>query len=343
MQKKVGKFVYFSKQTTAMIAIAVGVLVLVFGGLLIELLRPMGADSQKTQLISVTKGMAADEVADVLHKQGLIRYSLSFRLLVKLQGKQNSLQAGDYLVASTMTPQTTLNKITAGEFAQNKITIPEGFTIAQIAALLEEKHIVGAATFKEAARIYQPFEYTKASPNTAYAAEGFLFPDTYMVGYKMKAEDVLQLMSARFDRQFTPAMREQANSRGLSIRETIIMASLVEKEAQFAEERPIIAAVFFKRLKLGMPLQSCASIQYILGYPKAELSIKDTEIVSPYNTYLNSGLPPGPIANPGLAAIKAVLEHGDTEYLYFVADKTGRHHFSKTYDEHLAAIKRIGE
>lgn len=128
---------------------------------------------------------------------------------------------------------------------------------------------------------------------------------------------------------------------GLSLRDVVIMASLVEKEAKLSEERPLIAGVFSNRVKQSMPLQSCATIQYILGYPKAELSIQDTQIASPYNTYQIMGLPPGPIANPGSAAIKAVLFSDQTDYLYFVADKEGRHHFSKTYEEHLVAINQV--
>ena len=120
-----------------------------------------------------------------------------------------------------------------------------------------------------------------------------------------------------------------------------MLASLVEKEAQRPEEQAVIAKVFLNRLQQNMPLQSCATIQYLLGYPKEELSLQDTQIPSPYNTYLNPGLPPGPIANPGLGALKAALNPAQTDYLYFVADKQGKHHFSRTYEEHLAAIEQV--
>ena len=149
-------------------------------------------------------------------------------------------------------------------------------------------------------------------------------------------------MTKEFNDKLTEEMRERANQMGLSIRELVILASLVEKEAQVDEDRPIIAQVFMNRLKEHMPLQSCATIQYILGFPKPELSLQDTKIESPYNTYQNMGLPPGPIANPGVESIKAVLYSTPTDYLYFVADKNGKHHFSKTYEEHLLAIDRIG-
>jgi UPF0755 protein len=151
----------------------------------------------------------------------------------------------------------------------------------------------------------------------------------------------LAMMVSEFNNQLTAPMRLRADRLGISIRDLVILASLVEKEAQLESDRPIIAAVFLRRLKMGMPLQSCATIQYILGYPKPELTIQDTMIPSPYNTYQNMGLPPGAVGNPGLAAINAVLYSTDTEYLYFVADKQGTHHFSRTYEEHLIAISQV--
>ena len=151
------------------------------------------------------------------------------------------------------------------------------------------------------------------------------------------------MMTTLFDEQFTDSMRARANEIGLSIKDVVILASLVEKEAQLPVDRPLIAGVFLNRLKQDMPLQSCATIQYILGYPKAELTVQDTEISSPYNTYQHMGLPPGPIANPGIAAINSVLYSEKTDFLYFVADKEGAHHFSKTYEQHLIAIEQVSK
>jgi len=147
----------------------------------------------------------------------------------------------------------------------------------------------------------------------------------------------------QFDKQFTESMRLKARENGLSIKDVVILASMVETEAQLPSDRPIIAGVFLNRLKQNMPMQSCATIQYILGYPKAELTVQDTEISSPYNTYQHMGLPPGPIANPGIASINAVLYPQNTDFIYFVADKQGAHHFSKTYEEHLKAIEQVSK
>ena len=153
----------------------------------------------------------------------------------------------------------------------------------------------------------------------------------------------MAIMADEMNRQLTPKMRQDIEAQGMTIFEFITLASLVEKEAKFDEDRPIIAAVFRQRLKTGMPLESCASIQYILGYPKPLITIEDTKLESPYNTYLHKGLPPGPIANPGIKSMEAVLYAPPTEYLFFVADKEGHHHFTKTYEEHLKIVDQIYE
>lgn len=149
------------------------------------------------------------------------------------------------------------------------------------------------------------------------------------------------MMSEDFDTRLTPELRARAQEMNLSIHDLITLASLVEKEARYAEDRPIIAQVFFKRLKLGMPIQSDTTLQYLMNAPKEDVSIKDTKIDSPYNTYQNKGLPPGPIASPGMAAIKAVLYPADTDYLYFVADRQGHNHYSTNYADHQVIVEQV--
>ncbi len=195
----------------------------------------------------------------------------------------------------------------------------------------------------EKGKTYTPYEYMVGTKPVTYRVEGFLFPSTYEIPVGSKAEDVMAIMADEMNRQLTPKMRQDIEAQGMTIFEFITLASLVEKEAKFDEDRPIIAAVFRQRLKTGMPLESCASIQYILGYPKPLISIEDTKLESPYNTYLHKGLPPGPIANPGIKSMEAVLYAPPTEYLFFVADKEGHHHFTKTYDEHLKIVDQIYE
>lgn len=319
-----------------------GVLALLTGSAVYSLARPVNAAAGDAVMVVVKPGMATQAIGELLYDKGLVKNVLIFRVMAKMEGLEGRLQAGEYAFSKAMTVREIIEKLARGETAYKQFTIPEGFTIDQIAALLEKNKLASAAKYKEFAAGYAPYEYISPAANAKYKAEGFVFPDTYRVAAGTSEEQLVKMMMSQFDSQFTPAMRQRAAELGLSVREVVILASLVEKEAQVAAERPVIAGVFLRRLKLEMPLQSCATIQYILGYPKPELTVQDTELPSPYNTYQNMGLPPGPIASPGLAAIKAVLYPADTEFLYFFANKDGSHVFSRTYDEHLAAISRDG-
>ncbi|MBP2642290.1 MAG: putative aminodeoxychorismate lyase [Firmicutes bacterium] len=292
-------------------------------------------------IIVVEPGMSTQTISNVLYEKQLIQSSLIFRAVAKLKGLDNSLKAGEYIFTRNMSIKTIVDMLGRGALAYKEFTIPEGYTINQIAELLEHKKLASANSFRKAAVEFSPHKYMEASYPVTYKAEGFVFPDTYRINAGTSEKEILTMMVKQFDAKFTPEMQQKAKDQGLSVRQVIILASLVEKEARAAEERPIIAGVFLNRLKAGMPLQSCATIQYILGYAKPELTIQDTEIPSDYNTYIHTGLPPGPIANPGTASISAVLSPAATDYLYFVADKQGmHHHFSKTYEEHLAAIEQ---
>ncbi|WP_371370766.1 endolytic transglycosylase MltG [Sporomusa aerivorans] len=304
------------------------------------LAQPVGGTAEQV-LITVKPGSPTKVIAEDLKTRNLIKNAFIFRIAAKLRGLENSLQAGEYSISPNMPVEQILHMMTQGQTAYQQITIPEGYTVDQIAELLAEKKLANPEKFKTLAKTFAPYPYMAAAPNTKYSAEGFIFPDTYRLAKGSSEEELLTMMVKQFDAKLTPDLRQRAADLGLSLRDVVIMASLVEKEAKLSEERPLIAGVFSNRVKQSMPLQSCATIQYILGYPKAELSIQDTQIASPYNTYQIMGLPPGPIANPGSAAIKAVLFSDQTDYLYFVADKEGRHHFSKTYEEHLVAINQV--
>lgn len=314
---------------------------LVFGRMVYELAQPVSAGSVDAVTITVKPGMSTQEIGEVLRKNGLIKNVALFRLVARIEGMENSLQAAEYSFSPNMSVRRIVGMLARGEVAYRQFTVPEGFTIDQIAVLLGEKNLADPAKFKAAAKTMIPFEYMQPASAVSYPVEGFAFPDTYRVARGVTEEQLLKMMLYQFNDRFTPQMRERAGQLGLSMREVITLASLVEREAKVESERPIIAAVFLNRLRLEMPLQSCATIQYILGYPKPELSIEDTFLPSPYNTYQNMGLPPGPIANPGIASIQAVLNPAVTDYLYFVADKNGNHQFSTTYDQHLAAIARV--
>ncbi|QJW48407.1 endolytic transglycosylase MltG [bacterium BFN5] len=318
-----------------------GVIAILMGSFVYGLAKPVNSTSKDTTYVSIKSGMTADTIGNLLYEQGLIKNVLAFRIVSKIHGLDSKLKAGDYSFTKDMSVMQIVDKLASGETAQKQITIPEGYTVDQIALLIKEKQLGDPAKFKKLARNFTPFSYMAANSATVYPVEGYIFPDTYEIGSGASEEQILTMMVTEFDKRFTQGMRERAEQIGLSNRDVIILASLVEKEARIDSDRPIIAGVFLNRLKHSMPLQSCATIQYILGYPKPELSIQDTEIESAYNTYQHSGLPPGPIANPGLASINAVLYSTDTDYLYFVADKQGHHHFSKTYEEHLTAIEQV--
>lgn len=295
-------------------------------------------------IIHVKPGMTAEQIADLLYQQGLLNEIVLFRLTAKIEGLDSKLQSGDYVFSRGMSFFTMIHKMATGENLYQTLTIPEGFTLNQVADLIESKGLGRAETFKNLAKSYAPYEYMKDQQKqglVAYEAEGFLFPDTYRIPPEVNEKELLEMFVRQFNQKVSPAIRRQAQQMGISERQLIILSSLVEKEARLDEERPIIAGVFMNRLKQGMPLQSCATVQYILGTPKPILSIEDTEIPSPFNTYLHTGLPPGPIASPGLASIQAVLHPEQTDYLYFVADQTGRHHFSRTYEEHLLEIQKV--
>ncbi len=299
------------------------------------------SDKTEPVIVNIKRGMTTQDIGKLLQEKGLIRNAALFRTIAKIQNLEKSLQAGEYSLTPNMNLSSVVQKLSIGEIVYVQFTVPEGFTLNQVATLLEEKKIGKATKFKEYAAQYQ-IEYARGVADTVkYKVEGFTFPSTYKVANGVSEKDILDMMVGEFETKLTPAMRKRASEMDMSIWDLITIASLVEKEAKLAKDRPLIARVFLNRIKLDMPLQSCATIQYILGYPKPELTIEDTKIDSPYNTYLHGGLPPGPIANPGLEAIQAVLYPADNDYLYFVADKDGGHRFSRTFAEHLQAINEV--
>ena len=200
--------------------------------------------------------MTTQEIASLLHEQGIVDNPFYFRVLAKLEGLDNSLKAGEYAFDKSMTVSQIVAILAKGETMQQQFTIPEGFTIDQIANLLESKHLASAAKFKELAAGYTPFEYMGTTAPVTFKAEGFVFPDTYQVAAGTSVEELLNLMVSQFNQKFSPALRQRAQEMGLTIRDVVILASLVEREAKMANERPIVAAVFLNRLRLGMPLQS---------------------------------------------------------------------------------------
>ena len=296
--------------------------------------------TEKRIHVKINSGMSTGEIADQLESKGVITSSIKFRILSRIRGYDNQMKPGTYVFTAGMTYEEVFEKILNGEKYIVNFTIPEGFGVKNIADRLYEIDLADKEDFLEAAKDFEPYPYMKKHDDVIFAAEGFLFPETYSIESDASVEDILNLMASEFDRQLTPAMREKAKEMNLSIYDLITLASLVEREVRYPVDRPIVAQVFLKRLKINMPLQTDASLQYLMDAPKEDVSIEDTKIDSPYNTYQHSGLPPGPIASPGIESIKAVLNPADTDFLYFVADRQGHNYYSSSYEEHMELVNQ---
>ncbi len=295
-------------------------------------------------LIVVREGMTTADIADLLHEKRLVKDPGAFRYEARWKGLANKLQAGPYQIEGGLSNSQIVDVLAKGHITLAHFTVPEGYTIDKIAKKIEYEGLGSAAKFMSAAKDYAPYAYMETDdPNVAYKAEGFAFPATYDFPVGSGEEQLLGIMVRQFDAEIREAgIARQAAERGMRLRDVVNLAAMVELEAIFADEQPRIAGVFLKRLEIGMPIQSDTTIQYILGQQKEIVTFADTRIDSPYNTYRNQGLPPGPIGSPGLSAIKAVLAPERHDYLYFVAEKDGHHRFTRTYAEHLRAIDEIG-
>ena len=297
----------------------------------------------RTCVITVENGMTAADIANMLHKEKLIKRPESFRLEARFMGLECKLQAGKYEIEAGKSNSEIIDILARGQVKTVSFTVPEGYTVNKIAAKLEAEGLGSAEKFKEAARNYTPYKYMETNnPDVIYKAEGFIYPSTYLFTDGMTEKDMLAVMVKEFNTQINhEKIGDAAEKADMQLRDIVTIASMVELEAVFKEEQPRIAGVFLRRLQIYMPIQSDTTIQYILGAQKEEITFADTEIQNPYNTYVNAGLPPGPIGSPSMDAIKAVLNPEQTDYLYFVADKDGHHRFTRTYEEHLQEIENI--
>ena len=295
-------------------------------------------------LIMIKEGMTTADIATLLHEKKLVKDPEAFRMEARFKNLADKLQAGPYQIEGGLSNSQIVDVMVKGHIKQIRFTVPEGFTVVKTAKKLEAEGLGKADKFIAAAKDYAPYAYMQTdNPNVLFKAEGFIFPATYDFPVGISEEEMLKIMVEQFDKKMQESgVAKTVQEKNLNMRDVVNMAARVEMEAVFPEEQPRIAGVFLKRVAIGMPIQSDTTIQYILGAQKEIITFADTEIQNPYNTYQNMGLPPGPIASPGLKAIQAVLAPEDNEYLYFVAEKDGHHRFTKTYEEHLQAIKDIG-
>jgi UPF0755 protein len=293
------------------------------------------------KIITVEPGSGTNAIIDRLVEAGIVRHPSAFKLYVRLTGAATGLKAGDYTFRSPISPLEALDKIRRGEVALERVTIPEGLNRFEIAETLAAR--MGRGTPEEFLKATEDQSLLERLAPANRDLEGFLFPDTYNFTSKTTPEEMIKAMVSRFEEVFNPQWTARASELGLTINQVVTLASIIEKEAREDDERPIIASVFYNRLKLGMPLASDPTFIYaaiLMGdYDGNPNSPRHRSRISPYNTYQVVGLPPGPIASPGRTSIEAALYPANSDYLYFVAiGNTGRHKFSRTAAEHLLAV-----
>jgi UPF0755 protein len=323
------------KRTLA-IAAAV-VLVVILGGagwLYVSLHRPYKGFSDAETFVDIPPGAGPAAMGRRLAAAGVVRNPLTFRIAASMRTNKRPLQAGEYRFDSPLTPAQVVDKIARGDVYLRSLTFPEGLTIKQMADLFEQKGFGTAESFRRAAG--NPDRIRSLDPQ-APDLEGYLFPDTYALPRRATAETLVANMVAQFQKAFTPEIRDNAAARGLGVRELVTLASLVEKETARADERTLVAGVYTNRLRIGMGLQCDPTVIYALekaGRYDGNLRRADLSFDSPYNTYRYPGLPPGPIAAPGRAALAAAASPADVPYLYFVSRNDGSHAFATTLEEH---------
>jgi len=313
-------------------------------------LSPVDPGSDTEWTITIPEGSSTSDIARILRTNGLIRDGLLMGRLSeyffanhsKRMEYEGQFKYGEFILTKSMSVDEMMQELMAGSVAANTktFTVPEGYTTQQIARLLDSNGIVSEADFfDEIQNGVFDFDFLIDCPPGFDRLEGFLYPETYEVYANATAHDVIEKMLLQFDSLFkNPEYYDRAAQMGMTVREIVTMASIIEREAAHSDELPIMAGVFYNRIAQGIRLESCATIQFILGEPKEFLTNEDTQIDSPFNTYLHEGLPPGPICSPGIKAITSALYPAEHDYLFFVLSSdlsTRSHNFTAFYEEFL--------
>ncbi|MGQ9455129.1 MAG: endolytic transglycosylase MltG [Armatimonadota bacterium] len=334
---------------TLLLALVVAVWTLVLGS------RPVSPSDDTPVRVVIPKGASATEIAEILSREKVIRSPFVFLITCRISGKTGSLMPGVYAFTRAMSVPEIVRALVRADSLEAWVTIPEGYTIRQIADTLQRASVADADEFARVA-LTQGYDFPEYPFIYSSSLEGYLFPDTYLISRESKPEAIIDKMLEAFERKVLLNYRlqiEEAASRCLGIEsgrffeglhKLLTVASLVEREARVAKDRPLIAAVIYNRLKRGMKLEIDATVTYVPGDSrenKSRVLYEDLKTESPYNTYLHAGLPPGPICNPGLASIKAALQPANADYLYYVAKPDGSHIFSQTLQEHNRAKRAI--
>jgi len=294
--------------------------------------------SWEGKLVLVPKGSRLPGVIGILRENGILPHPLAFRALVLLTGSGRQIRYGEYVFATPPSAFDTWRRLTRGDVMKYEVTVPPGANLYDVAKLLEKEKLVTAELFLA----------TASSPDVLRRlgipgenAEGYLFPERYLFVKPVTPEEILEFMVRQFRRKIPPDAEKRAGEMGLSLHQIVTIASIIEKETGVEGEKPIVSAVIRRRMAIGMPLQMDPTVIYGVKRFDRTVPRKDLRTAGPYNTYLNLGLPPGPIANPGLASLVAALNPSDTEYLYFVSKNDGSHTFSRTLAEHNRAVEQF--
>ena len=293
------------------------------------------------QFVEVTPGMGPQSIGQRLVEAGIVREGLVYRVAIWRSGNARRLQAGEYRFDQPMSPLDAIGKIARGEVDTHPITFREGLTVLEMSRVYEASGLGPAASFVAAARDAGLIRHLDP---TATDLEGYLFPETYMLTRRMDASDLVHAMVDRFTKSLTADIIDAARARGLSVRQLVTLASIVEKETGKGEERPIVASVYGNRLRINMALQCDPTVIYALqqaGRFDGNLRRDDLMFDSPYNTYRYPGLPPGPVAAPGLDSLRAAAAPADTDFLYFVSRNDGSHAFARTLPEHNRNVQQF--
>ena len=305
---------------------------------------PVDENSTETVIFNVPSGATTTSISKALEEAGLIQNANAFKSKVKQMEVDGQMKAGDYAISKAMSSEEIITKLVEGDiFVETfTFTIPEGYEVRQIVDTLEEQGLINREVFMEALK-NEPFSYVfLEGVNREYLLEGYLFPDTYTMKVGSSEVDIINRMLARFDEVFKAEYYDRAAELGMTVDEVVTLASIIEREAKVEAEFPIVSSVFHNRIDIGMLLQSCATVQFILQERKEVLLFEDIEIDNPYNTYIYEGLTPSPIASPGALAIESALYPEDTNYLYFVTTEKndGTHYFNETLEGHNRDIQK---
>ena len=300
-----------------------------------QVIEPYRGYDEAEVFVDIPMGSGPRSIGEKLVDAGVVRDHLIFRAALVISGRSRALKAGEYRFAEPMHALDVIDKIARGDVYKRRLTFREGLTIDEMAQVFEEKGFGTAGDFRKAAMNTKLIaDLDPAAPDL----EGYLFPETYSLPRNTPATEVVAQMIAGFTNAVTPEMRTAAEADGLTVRQLVTLASLVEKETGAGDERPLVAAVYRNRLKIRMPMQADPTVIYALqkaGKYNGNLTREHLrELDSPYNTYKYAGLPPGPIAAPGRASLQAAAKPADVDYLYFVSKNDGTHVFASTLDEH---------